>query len=74
LESNNILKRSPILNADLEKADQYFKRIEYIIQERQEIEIEDLKIFLVEITSSYVEFEFPRYRLEPIFNVINEKL
>ena len=74
MESNNILKRSPILNADLEKADQYFKRIEYIIQERQEIEIEDLKIFLVEITSSYVEFEFPRYRLEPIFNVINEKL
>jgi hypothetical protein len=33
-----------------------------------------LKAFLVEITSQEIEFEFPRYRLEPIFNVVNEKL
>ena len=29
---------------------------------------------MLEITSNEVEFEFPRYRLEPIFNVVNEKL
>jgi hypothetical protein len=33
-----------------------------------------LKLFLSEITSNRIEFEFPRYRLEPIFNVVNEKL
>jgi len=54
--------------------DEYLTRIEATVQKRDEIEIEDLRAFVLEITSGEVGFEIPRYRLEPIFNVVNEKL
>jgi hypothetical protein len=73
-DSGNILKRAPVSKADRENMDKFFGRIESIIQKRAEIEIEELREFVLEITSNEVEFEFPRYRLEPIFNVVNEKL
>lgn len=76
--SGNSLKRAPVSRADREKMDQLFARIESItysnIQKREEIEIEELREFVLEITSNEVEFEFPRYGLEPIFHVVNEKL
>jgi hypothetical protein len=34
--------------------------------------IEDIKDLLIEITS--LVFEFPRHKLEPLFEVVNEKL
>ena len=73
-DSGNILKRAPVSRADREKMDKFFSRIESIIQKREEIEVEQLRDFVQEITSNEVDFEFPRYRLEPIFNVVNEKL
>jgi len=73
-DSGNILKRAPVSRADREKMDKFFSRIESIIQKREEIEIEELKNFVHEITSNEVDFEFPRYRLEAIFTVVNEKL
>ena len=73
-DSGNILKRAPVSRADREKMEKFLSRIESIIQKREEIEVEQLKNFVHEITSNEVDFEFPRYRLEPIFNVVNEKL
>lgn len=52
---------------------EYFDRIESIIQERDDVKIEELRDFVAEITSETM-FEIPRYRLEPIFNIITEKL
>lgn len=49
-------------------------RIEATVQKREETEVEELRAFVQEVTSHEVEFEIPRYRLEPIFNVVNEKL
>ena len=51
-----------------------FAQIEGIIQTREDIEIEELKEFIEKITGPTIEFEFPRYALEPIFRVVNEKL
>jgi len=73
-ESNNILKRAPISRQDRARMEQYSTRIERIIQEREEIEIEELRDFVEEVTGPEIDFEFPRFKLEPIFNVVNEKL
>jgi len=73
-ESGNVLKRAPVTKADSMKMDQYLARIESTVQRRAEIEIEELRAFVEEVTSAEVEFEVPRFRLEPIFNVVNEKL
>lgn len=73
-ESNNILKRAPISRQDQARMEQYSTRIERIIQEREEIEIEELRDFVEEVTGPEIDFEFPRFKLEPIFNVVNEKL
>ena len=73
-ESGNVRKRAPVARADSEKMDHYLTRIEGTVQKREEIEIEELRAFVLEVTSGEVEFEIPRYRLEPIFNVVNEKL
>jgi len=73
-ESGNSLKRAPVAYDDRQQLDKYLHRIEKTVQQREEIEIEDLRTFVQEITSASVEFELPRYRLEPIFNVVNEKL
>jgi hypothetical protein len=72
--SGNVLKRAPVSRADREKMDAYTGRIESIIQEREATEIEDLREFVQEITGHEIEFELPRYLLEPIFGVVNEKL
>jgi len=73
-ESGNGLRRAPVAKADSLKMDHYLARIEETVQKREEIEIEELRAFVLEVTSGEVEFEIPRYRLEPIFNVVNEKL
>ena len=51
-----------------------FSQIEDVIQKREEIEIEELRDFVYKVTSTDIQFEFPRYRMEPIFNVVNEKI
>ena len=72
--SGNVLRRAPVGQHDRENLESLFSQIEGIVEKREEIEIEELKEFLERITGAETEFEFPRYALEPIFRVVNEKL
>lgn len=53
---------------------EYLDRIEQTVQRREDIEVETLRDFIREVTGAGVQFELPRFRLEPLFNVVNEKL
>jgi hypothetical protein len=72
--SGNTLKPAPVARAESQKLEQYLARVESIVQKRGETEIEALRDFVQEVTGPEISFEIPRYRLEPIFNVVNEKL
>jgi hypothetical protein len=63
-----------VARADRAQLERYFTRIVSTTDDRDDISIEELRDFVREVTSASVEFELPRYRLEPLFNVVNEKL
>jgi len=46
--------------------------LEQAVQNKQNMAIEDLRDLVQEVSA--LEFEFPRHKLEPIFDMINEKL
>ena len=69
-----MLRDAPISKTDSNQLEWYQQRIEHMVQHRKDIEVEELREFVKEVTSQNVSFEIPRYRLEPIFNVVNEKL
>ena len=44
-----------------------------MIENSEDTEIEEIQEFVAEITSEQ-QFEIPRYRLEPVFNMITDKI
>lgn len=49
-----------------------FSKIDYYYANKHNIYIEDIRDLLAEITN--LSFEFPRHRLEPIFEMVNDKI
>ena len=47
-------------------------KLDQAVTNRFNLAIEDLRDLLQEVSA--LEFEFPRHKLEPIFDMINEKL
>lgn len=66
------LKGLPITKIEREKLKQVFTKIENAITNRYNMYIEDIRDLLQEISS--LSFEFPRHKLEGLFEVVNEKL
>lgn len=73
-EAANVLKPTPVNKAERQMLNNYLKRIDMFVDRRAEIDVETLRDFVQEVTGQEVAFEIPRYHLEPLFNVINEKL
>lgn len=49
-----------------------FDKIENIVNNKNNVPIEDFNDLLKEISA--LPFEFPRFKLEPLFDVVNEKI
>ena len=66
------LRGLPINRAEREKLSSTLSKLDNAVLNKTNIMIEDLRELVQEV--SLLEFEFPRHKLEPLFDVINEKL
>lgn len=66
------LRALPIYRAEREKLQSMLGKLDQALQNRNNSPIEELRDLLTEV--SQLSFEFPRHKLEPIFDAINEKL
>ena len=69
---SNFLRGLPINRADRERLFAIFGKIEIMVSNRHNVFIEDIRDLLLEITQ--LNFEFPRHKLESLFDLVNEKL
>lgn len=69
------VKRLPISKADQEAYGKLRREIEKMVtQERELVTIEALRDFVRKCTGAEVDYEIPRYELEVVFDMVNEKL
>jgi hypothetical protein len=66
------LRNLPINKAEREKLQSMLVKLEKAVQNKYNLCIEDFRDLVQEVST--LEFEFPRHKLEPLFDVINEKL
>lgn len=66
------MRNPPSTRSDREVLQKSLIKIQQTLVDRYNITIEDLRDLLIELTS--LNFDFPRHKLEPLFDVINEKL
>lgn len=66
------LRSLPINRPERERLSQMLVKIESAVHNKQSMPIEDMRDILTEV--SQLQFEFPRHKLEALFEVVNEKL
>jgi len=66
------LRGLPINRVEREKLTQTLIKLDQAVLNKNNLAIEDLRELVQEV--SLLQFEFPRHKLEPLFDVINEKL
>jgi hypothetical protein len=66
------LRNLPINKVEREKLSLTLNKLDQAVLNKHVLTIEDLRDLVQEV--SLLEFEFPRHKLEPIFDVINEKM